>query len=311
MFFSTFGKILSCKVKYDKFGKCKGYGYIQFETEAAAKKALAEAHLKEFKGTKIEVSVFKKPDFRDSSRTKYNNLYVKNIPKDYTDENLNKVFSKYGEIISAVVIKSTTVPTENKGFGFVCFKDYQDALKAEAMIKEKKPIQEQLTFPEFAFIVCRAIRKEDRISQIKIERLRIFKDRNLYVKELPEFVDDEKLKQAFSEFGNVISARVMLETTQNAESGKVEKKSRGFGFVCFSTTAEATRAKTEGPTKEIFGRKLEIYIPQRKEDRESRYTQKEFMPFPAQFPMNPYPFYPHPYPRQPKMRHVFKFLNNV
>jgi len=52
----------------------------------------------------------------------FTNLYVKNFPRPEFDENnLMEVFSKYGEIDSAVVMRDTN--QQSKGFGFVSFKD--------------------------------------------------------------------------------------------------------------------------------------------------------------------------------------------
>jgi cold-inducible RNA-binding protein len=47
--------------------------------------------------------------------------------------------------------------------------------------------------------------------------------KSLYVGNLPWSVTDEELKTKFSEFGNVISARVVTD--------KYSGRSRGFGFV--------------------------------------------------------------------------------
>lgn len=58
---------------------------------------------------------------------------------------------------------------------------------------------------------------------------------NLYVKNLDASVDDNKLHEYFSSYGQITSAKVMRH-----DSGI----SKGFGFVCFSTSEEAQEALT-------------------------------------------------------------------
>lgn len=47
--------------------------------------------------------------------------------------------------------------------------------------------------------------------------------KSIFVGNLPWSATDEELKAKFSEFGNVVSARIMMD--------KITGKSRGFGFV--------------------------------------------------------------------------------
>ena len=51
---------------------------------------------------------------------------------------------------------------------------------------------------------------------------------------MDDTIDDERLRQEFAPFGTITSAKVMYE----------EGRSRGFGFVCFSSPEEATKAVT-------------------------------------------------------------------
>jgi len=104
---------------------------------------------------------------------------------------------------------------------------------------------------------------------LKMERMQRYQGVNLYVKNLDDTVDDEKLRQHFAGYGVITSAKVMTD-----ENGR----SRGFGFVCFSSPEEATKAVTEQNGK-LFGTKpLYVALAQRKEDRKvqlaSQYMQR-------------------------------------
>lgn len=61
-----------------------------------------------------------------------NKLYVGNLPYSMTDEGLNELFAKIGEVLEAKVIIDK-FSGRSKGFGFVTMKD---EATAEAAIKE-------------------------------------------------------------------------------------------------------------------------------------------------------------------------------
>jgi RNA recognition motif-containing protein len=84
---------------------------------------------------------------------------------------------------------------------------------------------------------------------------------NLYVKHLAEDVDDDKLLLLFAPFGIVKSAKVMSD-----DNGR----SKGFGFVNFSSPAAAARAVVEMHGKLIGTKPLYVSLAQRKEDRQAR-----------------------------------------
>jgi len=59
-----------------------------------------------------------------------NKLYVGNLSFDINDEELEKNFSQFGEIVSAVIIKDP-VSGRSKGFGFVEFTNEDSAKNAK------------------------------------------------------------------------------------------------------------------------------------------------------------------------------------
>lgn len=65
--FSLFGNVLSCRVVTDDAGKSKGYGFVQFDTEEAAKKAMDGLNGAEIGGRPVYVGPFKRRDSRGAS----------------------------------------------------------------------------------------------------------------------------------------------------------------------------------------------------------------------------------------------------
>jgi len=83
---------------------------------------------------------------------------------------------------------------------------------------------------------------------------------NLYIKNLDATIDDERLHEEFAPFGNIISANVILEA---------DGRSKGFGFVCFSSPEEATKAITLMNGRIVGTQALYVGLAQNKEDRKA------------------------------------------
>ena len=79
---------------------------------------------------------------------------------------------------------------------------------------------------------------------------------NLYVKNLDDVINDERLHEEFSVYGNITSAKIMVDEKGNT---------KGFGFVCFSSPDEATKAVTEMNGRIIVSKPLFVALAQRKE----------------------------------------------
>lgn len=85
---------------------------------------------------------------------------------------------------------------------------------------------------------------------------------NLFVASLSFRMTDDDLHQAFSEIGEVVSARVVMDR----ETGR----SRGFGFVQYKSEDDARRAIRELDGTEVFGRKIAVREAEDKRNGGSR-----------------------------------------
>jgi len=90
------------------------------------------------------------------------------------------------------------------------------------------------------------------------EKMSKYQGVNLYIKNLEDDIDDEKLRGEFEPFGTITSCKVMCD-----EKGT----SKGFGFVCFSSPDEATKAVAEMNNKIIGTKPLYVSLAQRREVR--------------------------------------------
>ena len=85
---------------------------------------------------------------------------------------------------------------------------------------------------------------------------------NIYVSNLSFNVQDEDLKDFFTEYGEVTSAKVITD--------KFTGKSRGFGFVEMSDEEAAKKAIAELDQATVEGRNIRVMEAKPKEDKPAR-----------------------------------------
>jgi len=295
--FQQFGNILSCKIELDETNESKGYGYIQFATQEAADKAIDKVNGKMLNGKKVFVGSFvpRKERIAEAYNKKFTNVFIKNLDEKVDDEELKKMFSAYGTIKSAVIMRDDQ--GKSKGFGFVNFEKPEEAEDAVTKLNDTE-VDGKTVF------VGRAQKKSERESelrskfeQMKMEHMTKYQGVNLYIKNLDDDIDDTKLRGIFDQFGTITSAKVM---------GDPKGQSKGFGFVCFSSPEEATKAVTEMNGKIVGSKPLYVALAQRKELRkaqlEAQFAQRAKMtpriPGPAMYNGQSPMFYAGP-PGQP------------
>lgn len=81
----------------------------------------------------------------------------------------------------------------------------------------------------------------------------------LFVGSLPWAVDDQKLGDLFSQFGEVVSAVVLKD--------RMTGRSRGFGFVEMADDAAANEAVEKLNNSDMDGRKIVVNVARPREDR--------------------------------------------
>ena len=90
--FSEFGKIGSCKLEVFSDGKSRGFGYVQFLEQSSADQAIAKLNDFKIGENVISVAVHSKKDEREAQSEKYTNLFVRNLPQNYTEDQLHQLF---------------------------------------------------------------------------------------------------------------------------------------------------------------------------------------------------------------------------
>ncbi|KAM4631177.1 polyadenylate-binding protein 1A-like isoform 2-T2 [Polymixia lowei] len=263
--FSAFGNILSCKVVCDENGS-KGYGFVHFETQEAAERAIEKMNGMLLNDRKVFVGRFKSRKEREAelgARAKeFTNVYIKNFGEDMDDEKLREVFSKYGNAMSIRVM--TDDSGKSRGFGFVSFERHEDAQKAVDEMNGKELNGKLIYVGRAQKKVERQTELKRKFEQMKQDRMTRYQGVNLYVKNLDDGIDDERLRKEFTPFGTITSAKVMMEGG----------RSKGFGFVCFSSPEEATKAVTEMNGRIVATKPLYVALAQRKEERQAHLTNQ-------------------------------------
>ncbi|XP_067891357.1 RNA-binding motif, single-stranded-interacting protein 1-like isoform X3 [Heterodontus francisci] len=101
-----YGKIVSTKAILDKTtNKCKGYGFVDFDSPAAAQKAVAA-----LKGNGVQAQMAKQQE-QDPT-----NLYISNLPPSMDEQELENMLKPYGQVISTRILRDANGTSRGVGF---------------------------------------------------------------------------------------------------------------------------------------------------------------------------------------------------
>lgn len=106
MLCQPYGKIVSTKAILDKTtNKCKGYGFVDFDSPAAAQKAVSA-----LKSSGVQAQMAKQQE-QDPT-----NLYISNLPPSMDEQELQNMLKPFGQVISTRILRDANGTSRGVGF---------------------------------------------------------------------------------------------------------------------------------------------------------------------------------------------------
>ncbi|XP_057957280.1 28 kDa ribonucleoprotein, chloroplastic-like isoform X1 [Malania oleifera] len=169
-------------------------------------------------------------------------LYFGNLPYHCDSAQLAGIVEEYGsaELVEVLYDRDTG---RSRGFAFVTMSSTEDA----------NVVIEKLNGSEYG---GRTLRVNFSDKPTPKEPLYPESEFKLFIGNLAWSVTSESLAQVFAKYGTVVGARVLY----NGETGK----SRGYGFVCYSTKSEMDIALESLNGVELEGRAMRVSVAQGK-----------------------------------------------
>lgn len=247
--FAEFGDIVSAKLCEDEEGIHLGYGYVNYYQKVSADNALQALNDKEvWPGQILEVAHFQKKNERLQSLSVNKNLYVKNLPIEFNEENVKSLFVKYG----AVTWTKVYLDEQNRKSAIVSYDNESSANMAKEL-NGSNLLGNELYVDTFQKKTDRRRILSSKINDNNYRLNSQFKNCNLHIRNLPYEITEEAFHEVFSKFGEIKSLKIpkMLLTTKVMGQFKEYLMNKGFGYVCYFDQ-ESTRAAKEELNGKIF-----------------------------------------------------------
>jgi len=247
---SAGGRVVRADVMTEPSGRSKGYGIVEFSSGREARIAIERLNDTELKGRQVfvredrelggQVSAQQQVQHVKLEPASIRTVLVSNLPAGYAWQDLKDVMKQAGSVIRADVLfqDGTTV-------GIVEFASVADARVAIATLNNVNISQHIVTlqFHNNAPAEIRHVRDTASV-------------RKVYVGQLAWGVAWQDLKDHFKQIGVVTRADVALEADG--------RRSKGYGFVEFESSDDASRAIVELNDSDLMGRR--IHVREYKED---------------------------------------------
>ncbi|KAG2552880.1 polyadenylate-binding protein 4-like [Panicum virgatum] len=246
--FSKIGTVTSVRVCRDNAtSRSLRYGYVNYFSRADAVTALEKLNHSLVLDKPIRVMWSNRDP--DARRSGVGNIFVKNLSDSVDNASLQELFSKFGDVLSCKVAKNED--GTNRGYGFVQFASQESADAAIENLHGSLFNDRKLHVATFVKKSERSANNDDKYT-------------NLYMKHLDDDITEELVKLKFSQFGPIVSVKIMRRT---------DGSSMGFGFVSFQNPESAIKAQETMHGMLIGSKALYVARAQKKEERK-QYLQR-------------------------------------
>ncbi|GMT05256.1 hypothetical protein PENTCL1PPCAC_27430 [Pristionchus entomophagus] len=252
--FSSAGPVLSIRVCRDAITRRSlGYAYVNFQQPADAERALDTMNFDPLSGKPIRIMWSQRDPAMRRSGT--GNIFIKNLDKVIDNKSIYDTFSLFGTILSCKV--AIDEEGNSKGYGFVHFETEDAAQQAIEKVNGMLLAGKKVFVGKF----------QPRTARLREMGESAKRFTNVFIKNLEEDVDKEKLEKMFSEFGTVTSCAIMND---------MDGKAKGFGFVAFEEPEQAEKAVNEMHEKQLDGSEKKLFVgrAQKKSERQAELKRK-------------------------------------
>ncbi|KAI9764633.1 MAG: hypothetical protein M1840_008130 [Geoglossum simile] len=160
-------------------------------------------------------------------------LYVANLLYDVTKEDLRAEMEEFGEVVSSKIIMQNDV---SRGYGYVEFKELDDAIRARAELNGK-------VFGGRQIVV-------NYVLKVRKDQTPSRPTKTIFIGNIPFEMTDGELNELFHQLENCLEVRIAVDRKTGVP--------RGFAHADFVDIPSAEAAKAALQGKEVYGRTLRI-----------------------------------------------------
>jgi polyadenylate-binding protein len=232
---------------YDPYAPKPASATVIFRDHKRADEARRGLNLRKFRGKTVRIMWHEK----DTS-IRYNplhNLFVKNIPSNVKPREFYEKFLEFGDIASAKVGQDDD--GNITGYGYVSYYNPESCEQAISTLDGKELWGQELEVKRFQ-------KKNERFTTTSLST-----NKNIYLKNLPQDITENGLKDLFNKYGNITWCKIMLDSNQ-----------RKSAIISYDKEESANKAIEDMNGKNIDGSELYVDSLQKKQDRKKILSTK-------------------------------------